>query len=450
MLDFLIYLVYTKSGSVSSEQLKYWVLFDFLADKGQVNAGLLGTSTESRKRPESSSPEKLKARNKEKFKDIQAQDKKKYSDHDEEEEEQYEKEEFEKMLDKGDDEDEGDEDEVEGVRMQESKKSKPRRESPQQEEEEGVIDEEEMLDIAEKCFIRIAEAIIDKGCTVREAFKKYIVKEMGPGEEEGQPPEELELISPIGFLEGVKGLGIGDLEEIDVACLMRILTKPDIENAILLQELIIIMENFGIHDNNQMRTEEEVELQETPGRATSKTGGGKRKVEGIDLSTLDEKSIKILAKLMLALMELNVSLHEFFDGVIFEQLVKAKAGKNGNSARKVEIINSKDFFEYLQARGVRKNPKAHPQLRKILQLDPNYPELILVKKLSKAIEEIAKNEELMEGIMAAAEDGAADDDGGRLVTIGEEDNTGTQNTHNLRAAAQHEVYQDDEEEDEYI
>ena len=87
MLDFLIYLVYTKSGSVSSEQLKYWVLFDFLADKGQVNAGLLGTSTESRKRPESSSPEKLKARNKEKFKDIQALDKKKYSDHDEEEEE---------------------------------------------------------------------------------------------------------------------------------------------------------------------------------------------------------------------------------------------------------------------------------------------------------------------------------------------------------------------------
>ena len=58
----------------------------------------------------------------------------------------------------------------------------------------------------------------------------------------------------------MKGLGIGDLEEIDVACLMRILTKPDIENAILLQELIIIMENFGIHDNNQMRTEEEVEL----------------------------------------------------------------------------------------------------------------------------------------------------------------------------------------------
>jgi len=38
------------------------------------------------------------------------------------------------------------------------------------------------------------------------------------------------------------------LEEVEVACLMRVLTKPNLENAILLKELIIIMENFGIQD----------------------------------------------------------------------------------------------------------------------------------------------------------------------------------------------------------
>jgi hypothetical protein len=38
----------------------------------------------------------------------------------------------------------------------------------------------------------------------------------------------------------------------------------------------------------------------------------------LDLSTLDEKSIKILAKLMLALMELNISLYDFFEGYIYE------------------------------------------------------------------------------------------------------------------------------------
>ena len=43
-------------------------------------------------------------------------------------------------------------------------------------------------------------------------------------------------------------------------------------------------------------------------------------------------------------------------------------------------------------------------MQKLLQLDPNYPTLILVKRLSKALDEIAKNEELMDGIMAAAGD----------------------------------------------
>jgi hypothetical protein len=341
MLDFLLYLVYTKSPS--ADRLRYPALFELFNDKS-----LMGPSTDSRRRPESSSPEKLKARNKEKV------------------EENYEEEEFEKMLDKGDEE----------------------------EEEEEVIDEEQMLDIAEKCFVRIAEAIISRSQSVREAFRKHIVVEAGQ-----------ELLSPMGFLEGVKALGIGDLEEIDVACLMRILTKPDIENAILLQELVIIMENFGITEDAPVHQE-----QETPTRAAKQ-----RKNEAFDLQSMDEKSIKILAKLMLALMELNVSLQEFFEGVIFEQLVKTKAGKAGASARKVEIIDSKDFFDYLQARGVRKSAAPHPPLKRILQLDPNYPELILVKKLAKAIDEIAKNEELMEGIMAAAEDE------GRLVTIGEED-----------------------------
>lgn len=45
---------------------------------------------------------------------------------------------------------------------------------------------------------------------------------------------------------------------------------------------------------------------------------------------------------MLALMELNVSLYDFFEGVIYEQQVKTKTKQNV-----VEIINSKDFFKML-------------------------------------------------------------------------------------------------------
>jgi hypothetical protein len=100
-----------------------------------------------------------------------------------------------------------------------------------------------MLDIAEKCFVRIAEAILETGISVRMAFQPFIIREEFEG-------EALELLSPIGFLEGVKELGVTDLEEVEVACLMRVLTKADLENAILLRELIVIMENFGIQDDD--------------------------------------------------------------------------------------------------------------------------------------------------------------------------------------------------------
>lgn len=98
-----------------------------------------------------------------------------------------------------------------------------------------------MLDIAEKCFARIAKEIQDRGLTVAGAFEKYVQLE----EVEG---EALALMSPVSFLEGIRELGIEDLEEIEVACLMRVLAKPNMDSAILLTELIVIMENFGIGD----------------------------------------------------------------------------------------------------------------------------------------------------------------------------------------------------------
>ena len=87
-----------------------------------------------------------------------------------------------------------------------------------------------MLDVAEKCFYRIAQELINVNKNVRSAFHKYIIKE----ELEGM---EFELLSPVGFLEGIKEMGIVDLEEVEVACLMRVLTKPKLENAIILKEL---------------------------------------------------------------------------------------------------------------------------------------------------------------------------------------------------------------------
>jgi hypothetical protein len=56
----------------------------------------------------------------------------------------------------------------------------------------------------------------------------------------------------------------------------------------------------------------------------------------------------------------------------------------------------------LQKRGVRKSEKEHESLTKFLQLDPNYPNLLMFKKIDKTINEMYNNEELMAGIFAAA------------------------------------------------
>ena len=39
------------------------------------------------------------------------------------------------------------------------------------------MDEEEMLDVAEHCFIKMAESLIDRGRTARSIFTKYSIPE---------------------------------------------------------------------------------------------------------------------------------------------------------------------------------------------------------------------------------------------------------------------------------
>ena len=56
-----------------------------------------------------------------------------------------------------------------------------------------------MLDIAEMCFVRMADVLIKHGQTVREAFGKYAVPEMLP-----ESKTVLELLVPEAFFEAAK------------------------------------------------------------------------------------------------------------------------------------------------------------------------------------------------------------------------------------------------------
>ena len=102
-----------------------------------------------------------------------------------------------------------------------------------------------MLDIAEAIFIKISELMTKNGRTIRGIFSKYAVPEIFPDR------TVLELLSPAGFLEGIRDVGMAEMQEFEVACLMRVLAKPELDNAVILNEFVMIMENFGVIDDGE-------------------------------------------------------------------------------------------------------------------------------------------------------------------------------------------------------
>jgi hypothetical protein len=106
--------------------------------------------------------------------------------------------------------------------------------------DEERADEEKMLDVAEQCFMRIADMLHQQQKTVKQAFMRYA---------EPEPFKDgtvLELIPPRAFLEGVREVGFEDITEMEIACLMKVLAKPELDGAVILNEFVLIMENFGV------------------------------------------------------------------------------------------------------------------------------------------------------------------------------------------------------------
>lgn len=101
-----------------------------------------------------------------------------------------------------------------------------------------------MIDIAEQLFVRIAEQIIKREITsIRDVFKDEIFETEIDG-------HVIELLSPIGLINGIAGLGIDDLDDKEKKSLLRVLTKPELDGNIVVHELLQIMENLGLYDDD--------------------------------------------------------------------------------------------------------------------------------------------------------------------------------------------------------
>ena len=275
------------------------------------------------------------------------------------------------------------------------------------------LDEEQMLDVAEACFIRMAELMLQRGRTVRGIFTKYSVPEIFPDR------TVLELLNPISFLEGVREAGLEDLQEMEAACLMRVLSKAELDNAIILNELVLIMENFGVldqmdeddaddyipdtetevnrsvqslrtagdaHEDSMERKKDGDEGQEESKDAPQEKPKTKRRAH--NLANIDEKGTKILRKLARYLLKQFLHPREFFGKAITKEHIKTKKREFH-----LDVLKISDFYLKMKIASIRKKLTENESLNNELCLDKKHHKHLLNVKLTvKALEELAEEE----------------------------------------------------------
>ena len=263
-------------------------------------------------------------------------------------------------------------------------------------------DEERMLDVAESCFMRIADLLHSKRETVKQVFGKY-------AEQEPFKDAVLDLVQPRDFLKGVKELGFDDITEIEAACLMKVLAKPELEGQIILNEFVLIMENFGIPattdedeyendylpDTDTEQVDEElpempkgdnltIEERFTRAYVMAKKSNCKNPLL-VKFSDMPARAYKCLKKLARFLLERYMHPREFFGPTIKKEVI---------GVCKVEVIKLHEFYLRLKLASIRKKLKEKPELNEFLAIDGDkHPGFVHVKKMIKVLELIAEGEQ---------------------------------------------------------
>jgi hypothetical protein len=66
----------------------------------------------------------------------------------------------------------------------------------------------------------------------------------------------IKVLSPEMFLARVYQVGLTNLSRLQVACLMKVLGKPELEDSIRYNELEMLMDNFGVQKQSDLTIEQ--------------------------------------------------------------------------------------------------------------------------------------------------------------------------------------------------
>eukprot|EP00826_Nyctotherus_ovalis_P032362 TRINITY_DN26084_c0_g1_i1.p1 TRINITY_DN26084_c0_g1~~TRINITY_DN26084_c0_g1_i1.p1 ORF type:complete len:168 (+),score=64.61 TRINITY_DN26084_c0_g1_i1:205-708(+) len=134
-----------------------------------------------------------------------------------------------------------------------------------------------------------------------------------------------------------------------------------------------ILDDYGIKEQSEIQEE-------------TRAAQGKPK----DLLNLDKFSMILLLALTEYLLKSNTPLYDLFGEKIKRESITIKSKE-----RKVELIESKDFFEVLGSIGIQLEDDENEDLKRALSFNhKQFANKISVKKLKNAIEQFAFNDEL--------------------------------------------------------
>lgn len=95
--------------------------------------------------------------------------------------------------------------------------------------------------MAEQIFMLVAQRLLSKSMSVRDAFGQEDMIHVLP-EFDGE--ENVEVMTSDDFVTRCYQIGVQQLNEVQIACVLRVLGKPELSNAIRLNELEMLMQNF--------------------------------------------------------------------------------------------------------------------------------------------------------------------------------------------------------------
>lgn len=109
-----------------------------------------------------------------------------------------------------------------------------------------------MLYIAESLISQLAEKLLENQWTVRGVFDH---PELVHTIERYEDKENIKAISVNHFLEKMKNsLGFGEITEHQSQCILRIIGKYDLDNAIFLDDLVTLLEKYGVKQDAAITT----------------------------------------------------------------------------------------------------------------------------------------------------------------------------------------------------